>query len=710
MKILPTYNFIRNIKPIEHNFIDFNMNNYPNIHKIEQTESKFVIPKQESAAILSFQENRMNNNQPSIISFNPVQMKTPEIISTIYDKNQYNNSIHRNKFEGNQNILKPMHKSPNHYNFSGTKARLQNYKSRFGPTVNNNTNELNLSKINILDDIKNDLSLLEVKPIEELSSPRIENTTSKKRSIISLKYPYSKISENKISPPNINKTMNKNNYNDYNFNNISGLDNSLDIHNSAYIHNNQDIFYNLNNSSEEKVNNALDSNLSNIMNKLTNKYLNNNSINIDFHNENINKNKNKDIINTNEFLNNSTNNKKENSFKNNEYNINNNYFIINNNEYNFNNNQQYNININWLNDNNNDFNKKNNNEINNYNYQEMNNKEYNINNNDYDINKNNEYNFINDFNNINEYNEQNKIDFNIDLINSQNNDINNEKEEIVPDSKFDLSEFIEIGEVGKGTEGTIFSVKWKKNNKQYALKKSIIRSLENVKKRQEEIIMLKNFRKNTGSDGVIQIYGDLCITKDEYYDFYEIMELAEVDWEQEIINRGQIHLYYEEDELFEIMRQIVKTCCLLQKNHITHRDIKPQNIMIVKGKFKICDFGNARILKREGMVVQRIRGSEMYMSPIMFRGYHSNLSQVKHHTFKSDVFSLGMCFLLAAALSYNPLNKIREIYDNNVIRKIINNYLGNRYSQKIYNIIFSMLQIEEYFRPDFVQLEALFTD
>ena len=222
--------------------------------------------------------------------------------------------------------------------------------------------------------------------------------------------------------------------------------------------------------------------------------------------------------------------------------------------------------------------------------------------------------------------------------------------------------------------------------------------------------MLKNFRKNTGSDGVIQIYGDLCITKDEYYDFYEIMELAEVDWEQEIINRGQIHLYYEEDELFEIMRQIVKTCCLLQKNHITHRDIKPQNIMIVKGKFKICDFGNARILKREGMVVQRIRGSEMYMSPIMFRGYHSNLSQVKHHTFKSDVFSLGMCFLLAAALSYNPLNKIREIYDNNVIRKIINNYLGNRYSQKIYNIIFSMLQIEEYFRPDFVQLEALFTD
>ena len=98
----------------------------------------------------------------------------------------------------------------------------------------------------------------------------------------------------------------------------------------------------------------------------------------------------------------------------------------------------------------------------------------------------------------------------------------------------------------------------------------------------------------------------------------------------------------------------------------------------------------------------------MYMSPIMFKGYHAKVPQVKHHTYKSDVFSLGMCFLLAAALSYNPLNKIREIYDNNVIRKIINQFLGNRYSQKIYKILFSMLQIEENYRPDFIQLETLF--
>ena len=156
------------------------------------------------------------------------------------------------------------------------------------------------------------------------------------------------------------------------------------------------------------------------------------------------------------------------------------------------------------------------------------------------------------------------------------------------------------------------------------------------------------------------------------------------------------------------MYQIVHTFSLLQKNHITHRDIKPQNIIIVKGKYKVIDFGNARILKRDGLVIQRIRGSEMYMSPVMFKGYHAKMPRVKHNTFKSDVFSLGMCFLLAASLSYTPLNTIREEYDINIINNIVRSYIGTRYSDKVYSIIFSMLQIEENLRPDFIQLEQYF--
>ena len=336
----------------------------------------------------------------------------------------------------------------------------------------------------------------------------------------------------------------------------------------------------------------------------------------------------------------------------------------------------------------NDINSMKNNKINN---------NYNIN---FNININNDYTNHNPSNNI--YN-----------INENNNNILPIKfPELEPSSNFKLSEFLKLGEIGKGTEGIIYSVKWKKNNKKYALKKGLIKLIETVKKRQQEINMLKEFRKKTGSDGVINIYGYLCLTnKQNYYnyDFYEIMELAELDWDKEIERRGKIRQYYSEYELINIMHQIVHTFYLLQINHITHRDIKPQNIIIVNGKYKIIDFGNARIMLRSGLLIQRIRGSEMYMSPLMFKAYHSKMERVKHNTFKSDVFSLGMCFLLAATLSYNPLNTIREIYDFSVINKIVRNYIGQIYSENICSLILPMLQIEENLRPDFIELEKIFT-
>ena len=325
-------------------------------------------------------------------------------------------------------------------------------------------------------------------------------------------------------------------------------------------------------------------------------------------------------------------------------------------------------------------------------------------------------------NNINNnYNINFNININQDYTNTNTNqndktNVNNNIENITikqpqlePSSNFNLLEFVKIGLIGRGTEGIIYSVKWKKNNKKYALKKGTIKHQEVVQKRQEEINMLKEFRKRTGSDGVINVYGYLCLkNKHNTFDFYEIMELADVDWEQEIERRSRSKLYYPENELMNIWYQIVQTFSLLQKNHITHRDIKPQNIIVINKKYKIIDFCNSRILKRDGLVIQRIRGSEMYMSPVMFKAYHSKMPRVKHNTFKSDVFSLGMCFLLAAGLSYIPLNDIREEYNYNVVKVIIRNFIGNRYSENIYSILLSMLQTEENPRPDFIELENMF--
>ena len=50
------------------------------------------------------------------------------------------------------------------------------------------------------------------------------------------------------------------------------------------------------------------------------------------------------------------------------------------------------------------------------------------------------------------------------------------------------------------------------------------------------------------------------------------------------------------------------------------------------------------------------------MSPILFKGYRSGKQQIRHNTYKSDVYSLGVCFLFAASLSFEGPNIIREVY------------------------------------------------
>ena len=290
-----------------------------------------------------------------------------------------------------------------------------------------------------------------------------------------------------------------------------------------------------------------------------------------------------------------------------------------------------------------------------------------------------------------------------------------------PNEDLNLKEFIFEEQIGKGTFGKIFSIKWIKNNKIFALKKEKLSNIEEVDKRKNYYKIIKNFIKETNSKGVINLYGNLCLKKNKNnneinnikkvknnykkYIYYELMEKAERDWEKEINMRSELQIYYSEKEIINIMSQLIETLSLLEKYHISHRDIKPQNILIIDRKYKLCDFGELRQLKGEGLIIQRIRGSELYMSPILFNGLHLNTIQVKHNTYKSDVFSLGMCLFLALTLTYSSVDSIRELTDMKKIKEILFQYLNERYSVKIILFILSMLETDENKRPNFIQLE-----
>ena len=282
----------------------------------------------------------------------------------------------------------------------------------------------------------------------------------------------------------------------------------------------------------------------------------------------------------------------------------------------------------------------------------------------------------------------------------------NSMPEIEPDENFIPEDFNIIKQIGEGTFGKIYCIEWPKNKKKYAMKKMILRTMEELNINQEKTNILFNFIKKTHCNGVIKLYGDQCEQKNEAeYIYYVLMELANIDWESEIKKRSETKKYYTEGELMEILNQLISSFALLQKNNVTHRDIKPQNILIVNNRYKICDFGEAKIIPTNGEIQQNIRGTELYMSPILFKALNSRQSKVVHNTYKSDVFSLGMCILLAATLTYQSLYDIRELDNMDNIKNILVRYLIVKYSYNFVGTLLKMLEVNEELRPDFIQLE-----
>ena len=292
------------------------------------------------------------------------------------------------------------------------------------------------------------------------------------------------------------------------------------------------------------------------------------------------------------------------------------------------------------------------------------------------------------------------------IIKFLENEYNKEINQVEPDENFIPEDFDIIKQIGEGTFGKIFCIEWPKNKKRYAMKKMILRTLEELNTNQEKTNLVFNFLKKTGSNGVIKLYGDQCVQKnDAEYIYYVLMELASIDWEKEIKKRSETKKYYSEGELMQILTQLITSFALLQKNNITHRDIKPQNILIVNNVYKICDFGEAKIITTDGVIQQSIRGTELYMSPILFKALNARQKKVVHNTYKSDVFSLGMCILLAATLTFQSLYDIRELDNMENVKNILVKYLIAKYSYNFVGTLLKMLEVNENIRPDCVELE-----
>lgn len=113
--------------------------------------------------------------------------------------------------------------------------------------------------------------------------------------------------------------------------------------------------------------------------------------------------------------------------------------------------------------------------------------------------------------------------------------------------------------------------------------------------------------------------------------YYIVMELVEgITLKKYIEKKARLSV----KEAISIAIQVCMGIEAAHNNHIIHRDIKPQNIIISKeGKVKVTDFGIAKAAT-SNTITSNVMGSVHYTSPEQARGGYSDE--------KSDVYSLGI--------------------------------------------------------------------
>ena len=194
-----------------------------------------------------------------------------------------------------------------------------------------------------------------------------------------------------------------------------------------------------------------------------------------------------------------------------------------------------------------------------------------------------------------------------------------------------IDDYEVIKELGKGSYASVKLVIHKVNNNKYAMKVYSKKSLLDPQKKNtvsNEIEILKQL----DNINIMKLYD--VIETSNY--LYLIMEYIEGISLLDTIKKDKNH-YFEEQRALKIFSQIIKAIIYCQSKNISHRDIKLENILVIKNDIiKLIDFGFA--VKADKETYQNLFcGSPSYMAPEI-------VNKEKYIAQYSDIWSLGVLF------------------------------------------------------------------
>uniref|UniRef100_A0A0G4GRZ0 non-specific serine/threonine protein kinase n=1 Tax=Chromera velia CCMP2878 TaxID=1169474 RepID=A0A0G4GRZ0_9ALVE len=221
------------------------------------------------------------------------------------------------------------------------------------------------------------------------------------------------------------------------------------------------------------------------------------------------------------------------------------------------------------------------------------------------------------------------------------------------------SVYVREEKLGQGQFGVVYKVRDRFTNVARCCKTiSKGRSTVPAEFIQNEIRILKAL----DHPNIVKLYE--CFEDDQnLYLIFELIEGAELL--QVLLRRGKEQLTMSEPEAARLVKTILGVICHCHAHRVMHKDLKPENIMLIGGEkgvksgaLKIIDFGLAEMFK-PGTTSTTAAGTPYYMAPEVF--YHK-------FNYKCDVWSVGILtyLMLTAHLPFDAGSKEEYI-------KVVNN-------------------------------------